>query len=211
MRDQIKQATRKNLSLQQAEQKATLLLAVAEESYPAIRPEDVRCKHLKQCAKRLLELKKQKKEVIDQMVVLSQERKDYQVLLSFPGIGAKTAVRLLAELGDLRRFQHANQINAYAGIDIQRHQSGKLYYPDKINKRGNRKLRNILYMMILSMICLRSKTQNTIVDYYDKLKKQPNGKIHKVAVIACMNKFLKVAFHLIQHGIMYQYEAGKTS
>jgi transposase len=211
LRDQIKQATRKNLSIQQAEAKATLLLDIAEASYSAISLEDVRCHHLKQCAKRLLELEEQKKEIIDQMAVLSKDRKDFQVLLSFPGIGKTTAVRLLGEFGDLRRFQNPNQINAYAGIDIHRYQSGKLQHPDKINKRGNRKLRNILYSMITSMICLRSKTQNTIVDYYDKLKKQPNGKLHKVAVIACMNKFLKVAFHLIQHGILYQYEAGKSS
>ena len=62
-----------------------------------------------------------------------------------------------------------------------------------------------------NMISWRAKTQNTIVGYYDKLKKQPNGKLHKVAMIASMNKFLKVAFHLIQNGLLYQYESGKAS
>ena len=50
-----------------------------------------------------------------------------------------------------------------------------------------------------------------MVDYYDKLKKQPNGKLNKVAMIVYMNKFLKVAFHLIQNGLLYQYESGKAS
>ena len=130
------------------------------------------------------------------MVELSKESVDFQVLMSYPGIGETTAVRIIGELGDIRRFKNPKQINAYAGIDIQRHQSGKLQYQDRINKRGNRRLRKILYFMVMSMISLRAKTKNTIVDYYDQLKKQPQGKPHKVAVIACVNKFPKVAFHL---------------
>jgi len=208
---QIKQATRKNISDQKAEEKAALFITVAENSYAAITPDDVRCQHLRHYAKRILELVNQKKDIIKQMVELSKERVDFQVLVSFPGIGENTAVRLIAELGDIRRFKNPKQINAYAGIDIQRHQSGKLQYQDRINKRGNRRLRKILYFMVMSMISWRAKTKNTIVDYYDHLKKQPQGKPHKVAVIACANKFLKVAFHLIQHDILYHYESAKAS
>ena len=49
------------------------------------------------------------------------------------------------------------------------------------------------------------------MDYYDQLKKQPQSKPHKVAMIACVNKFLKVAFHLIQHDVLYDYESAKAS
>jgi len=211
IRDRVKQSTRKNLSDEQIDEKMALLLKAGEESYASITSEDVRCQHSKHYAKRILELQNQKKEVIQQMVEQSSERMEFQVLISFPGIGETTAVRIIGELGDIRRFHNAKQINAYAGIDIQRYQSGTLQHQDKINKRGNRRLRKILYFMIMSMISLRSKTNNTIVEYYDKLKKQPNGKIHKVAVIACVNKFLKVAFHLIQHGILYQYAPDKMA
>ncbi len=100
---------------------------------------------------------------------------------------------------------------ADAGIFASESGSGNLQHQDKINKRGNRRLRKILYDMIMSMLSWRAKTQNTIVDDYDKGKKQPNGKLHKVAVIACVNKFLKVAFHFIQHGLLYRYESGKVS
>nr|WP_249023435.1 transposase [Planococcus salinarum] len=207
----IKQATRKRMSEQEIEKKATLLLAAAENSYPSIGPGDVRCQHLKNYAERLLELRTQKKEVIKQMVALSKDRVEFQVLKSFPGIGDQTAVQVISELGDIRRFQNAKQINAYIGIDIRRHQSGKLQYQDKINKRGNKRLRKILYFMVMNMLSKRKKASNTIVDHYDQLKKQPNGKPHQVAVIACVNKFVKVAFHLIQHGLLFHYESGKAS
>lgn len=211
LQDQISQATRKRLSRAEVEKKVSELLTAAKKSYAAIGPEDVRCQHLKNVAKRLQELRTQKKEVIRQMVVLSKDSVEFQVLKSFPGIGDATAVQLIGELGDIQRFQNAKQLNAYAGIDIRRHQSGKLQHKDRINKRGNKRLRKTLYNMVMNMIALRSKTQNTIVDHYDQLKKQPNGKLHQVAVIACVNKFLKVAFHLIQHGLLYHYESGKAS
>lgn len=207
----IKQATYKHLSIHKAEEKTMELLIAAEDTYPAIKQDDVRCLHLKEDAARIAELRQKKNEIIKQMVALSKERVDFQVLVSFPGIGVPTAVRLIAELGDIRRFKNPKQVNAYAGIDIQRYQSGKLQYQDRINKRGNRRLRKILYFMVMSMISLRQRTKNTIVDYYDHLKKQPQRKPHKVAVIACVNKFLKVAFHLIQHRVLFDYEAAQTS
>lgn len=211
IRDQIKRATSKNISIQKAEEKALLLIDAMENSYPAIKPGDARCQHLKHYAKRIFELREQKMDIVRQMVELSKERVDFQVLVSFPGIGEVTAVRIIGELGDIRRFKNHKQINAFVGIDIQRYQSGKLQYQDRINKRGNRRLRKILYFMVMSMISQRKRTKNTIVDYYDQLKKQPQGKPHKVAVVACMNKSLNVAFHLIQHGILYDYESAKAS
>ena len=140
------------------------------------------------------------------MVEISKNRKEYQVLLSFPGIGEVTAVRIIGELGDIRRFKNHKQLNAYVGIDIMRYQSGNTIYKDKINKRGNNKLRKILYFMIDNMIKLRKKSKNHLVDYYDKLKTQPAKKHHKVASVACINKLLKVAFHLITHETIYDYE-----
>lgn len=52
------------------------------------------------------------------MVELLQGRKEYLVLRSIPGIGDSTACRLIGELGDIRRFQNAKQLNVYVGIDI---------------------------------------------------------------------------------------------
>ena len=105
-----------------------MLIAALEDSHSAIKVTDVRCQHLKQMRKRIVELKQQEKETIGQMVNLSKDRTDFQVLKSFPGIGAPTAVRIIAELGDIRRFKNHKQVNAYAGIDIQRYQSGKLQF-----------------------------------------------------------------------------------
>lgn len=47
------------------------------------------------------------------MEELSKERIEYQVLISSPpGIGKATAVRLIGEIGDIRRFKNHKQLNA---------------------------------------------------------------------------------------------------
>lgn len=56
------------------------------------------------------------------MVALSVDRKEYHILRSFPGIGDPTACRIIGELGDIRRFKNAKQLNAYVGIDIMQYQ-----------------------------------------------------------------------------------------
>ena len=145
------------------------------------------------------------------MAQLAESRAEYHILLSFPGIGSNTAVRLMAEIGDIRRFENNKQLNAYAGIDIRRYQSGKTFYKDKINKRGNKHLRKLLFIIIQNMIKLRRFSQNHIVDYYDKLKTQPYNKCHKVASIACVNKLLKIIFHLITHNMNYDFRLATQS
>ncbi len=96
-------------------------------------------------------------------------------------------------------------LNAFAGIDIRRFQSGKTFFRDKINKRGNKHLRKLLFLVIQNMIKQRRYGQNHIVEYYDKLKTQPYNKCHKVASIAYVNKLLKNIFFLITHNMNYDY------
>ena len=46
---------------------------------------------------------------------------------------------------------------------------------------------------------------NHVVDYYNKLKKQPYNKCHKVAAVACMSKLIKTMFYLVTHDKIYEY------
>lgn len=206
IKNRLKANTRKNLSLDRAEKKAIQLLEAAENSYPAIESTDIRCDQVRDYACRIADLVKKKEQLVKQMVAMSKGKTEYRVLRSIPGIGDTTACRVIGELGDIRRFKNAKQINAYAGIDIMRYQSGNTQYRDRINKRGNKQLRKILYFMICAMLMAKGKP-NHFVDYYYKLKTQPQRKPHKVAIVACINKFLKVTFQLLTHGILYDYES----
>ncbi|PFF54459.1 IS110 family transposase [Bacillus cereus] len=205
IKNRIRANTNKKISNITAEKKAIQILEIAKTSYPAVSQNDVLCDQLKLYARRYQELLHQKECCINKMVYIAEQRTEYDIILSLPGIGPNTAVRLMAEIGDITRFNNNKQLNAFAGIDIRRFQSGKTFFKDKINKRGNKHLRKLLFLIIQNMIKQRRYGQNHIVEYYDKLKTQPYNKCHKVASIACVNKFLKLLFHLITHDIHYDY------
>ncbi|MDY0855587.1 IS110 family transposase [Bacillus thuringiensis] len=205
IKNRIRANTNKKISNITAEKKAIQIIEIAKTSYPAVSQNDVLCDQLKLYARRYQELLHQKECCINKMVYIAEQRAEYSIILSLPGIGPNTAVRLMAEIGDITRFNNNKQLNAFAGIDIRRFQSGKTFFKDKINKRGNKHLRKLLFLIIQNMIKQRRYGQNHIVEYYDKLKTQPYNKCHKVASIACVNKFLKLLFHLITHDIHYDY------
>jgi transposase len=211
IKNKIRANTNKNISGTIAEKKAIALIEASQLSYPAVSSTDVLCEQLRSYAKRYQDLLQQKEKCIEDMVHIAEKRKEYKVLLSFPGIGLNTAVRLIAEIGNIHRFENNKQLNAYAGIDIRRFQSGKTFFRDKINKRGNKHLRKLLFLIIQNMIKQRRHGNNHIVEYYDKLKTQPYNKCHKVASIACVNKLLKIIFYLITHNMNYDYRLAPKS
>lgn len=205
LKNRILANTEKRVSIKRAEEKALRLLDAANGSYPAVKVDDLACELVRLYAKRFQEILFLKEACIEKMAALASPLEEYAILLSIPSVGKNTAVRLIAEIGDIRRFENHKQVNAFAGIDIRRYQSGKFLAKDRINKRGNKHLRKLLYIIIMNMLKQKHLTQNHLVDYYQKLKKQPYNKCHKVAVVACMNKLLKTIFHLVTHQLSYDY------
>lgn len=205
IKNRILSNTNKRLSPKKAEEKATQLLHAASNSYPAVSSTDRMCDQVITYTRRYQALLVLEEQCIEEMVLVANKLSEYKILLSIPGIGANTAVRIIAEVGDIQRFDNHKQINAFAGIDIRRYQSGKFLARDRINKRGNKHLRKLLYIVIMNMIKQRKRSQNHLIDYYDKLKKRPANKCHKVAIIACINKLLKTIFYLVTHHEYYDY------
>jgi transposase len=57
-------------------------------------------------------------------------------LRSVPELGRKTVAVLRAELGNVTRFQHTDQVVAYAGMDIEVKEIGKWKGQDRLSKRA---------------------------------------------------------------------------
>jgi len=64
-----------------------------------------------------------------------------KLLMSVPGIGAYTALLILAEVGDFRRFPDGDRLAAYAGLVPSQHQSGDTDRRGSITEEGNPTLR----------------------------------------------------------------------
>ena len=74
-------------------------------------------------------------------VAMLKTEPDYQLLCSIPGIGPINALTILAEAGDLRRFQHHRQFLKFCGMDLATIQSGTFRGQTKLSKYGNARLR----------------------------------------------------------------------
>lgn len=106
-------------------------------------------------------------------------------LLSIPGIGQTSALRLIAELAVLPVDMKAPQWVAQAGLDPRPYESGdSIHPPRRITKAGNKYLRAALFMPAL--VAIRHQPQ--VKAFYDKLITA--GKKPMQAVIAVMRKLL---------------------
>jgi hypothetical protein len=56
---------------------------------------------------------------------LAEELLEYDLIQSIPGIGTKIAATILAEIGEIDRFDHAKKLVAFAGVDPSVFSSGK--------------------------------------------------------------------------------------
>ena len=74
---------------------------------------------------RYLELNQQRDQLDRRAQELLAGNLDFQRLKTLPGVGAITALTILAEAGDLRRFHHHRQFLKYCGLDLVKSQSGQ--------------------------------------------------------------------------------------
>lgn len=205
LKNKLMSETDKKLSKAKGLKYAEKLIAYAKDSYPAADSGSIQVQEVQYYCRQLIELTTQEDTLRKQMKTTAEPLAQFQLYQSMPGIGALSAAQLVGEIGDILRFDNANQVNAYIGIDLNRYQSGKYQRQDHINKRGNPHARALLYLIVKNMIRQQAAAPNHIVDYYYKLKKQPIPKRDKVAIVACMNKTLKCLYAMVMAGTKYRY------
>lgn len=66
-------------------------------------------------------------------------------LMTVPGVGPITALAFAAAIDDPHRFKKSRDVGSYLGLVPQRHQSGEIDYSGSISKRGDVKVRTLLY------------------------------------------------------------------
>lgn len=122
-----------------------------------------------------------------QIGALAEDIPACQRVQTIPGIGKKLAATIIAEIGEINRFSHPKKLVAFAGVDPRVFASGKYTATfNQITKRGSSTLRHALFVAVLC--ALRKSGSRRLKDFY--ARKRKDGKAHKVAVMACINKLL---------------------
>ena len=134
--------------------------------------------------------------IITEMDKLASKLPEYDVISEIPGCGKKLTARVIAEIGDIRRFKNVGSIIAYAGLDAPPYQSGQFEATNRhISKRGNKYLRRTGYE-IMKSIKSNVRNENELREYI--IKKENEGKLKKVAKIAGLNKFLRMYYGIVK-------------
>ena len=143
-------------------------------------------------------------QVLNEMILLAQDLPNFTILKSIPGIGDNLAARIIAEIGEIGRFKKYTQLIAYVGIDPRINESGQEDGKHlHITKKGNKRLRCLLYLAVTCAIRLKGD-DNKIKDYYKKKMQQSNPMSSKAAKIACANKLVRIIYNMCKNGTVYQ-------
>lgn len=131
--------------------------------------------------------------IIAKMDELARRLPEFETVSNMSGVGNKIRARLIAEIGDVRRFKNSNCLIAYAGIDVPPFQSGQFVATNRrITKRGNKHLRKVGYETMKSLKTVKPTKDNAV--YLFILKKENEGKGSITAKIAGLNKFLRIYY-----------------
>ena len=125
-------------------------------------------------------------------------------LTTIPGVNVITAVKILAEIGDIKRFSNANKLAQFAGIaPLHLSSSGK--GKDVATKQGNRRLHATIYFLVIQMVQLSSKgtPRNPVVRaYYEKRKAE--GKTSQQALICISRRLISIIYGMLKSGTEYR-------
>ena len=124
-----------------------------------------------------------------EMNKLASQLPEYPVIMEMYGVGESLGPQLMAEIGDVRRFERKQSLVAFAGIDPMPNQSGeKNVRSNKSSKRGSPYLRKTLFN-IMGIYLKCSPQDEPVYQFLDR--KRAEGKPYYVYMTAAGNKFLR--------------------
>jgi transposase len=128
---------------------------------------------------------------------------DYQRLRQIPGIGPITALTVLAEAGDLRRFGHHRQFLKFCGLDLATYQSGQFRGQTKLSKFGNARLRRAFW--VAAQVAIRQRDNSFRAKYERYIARdRDNADLKRKALIAVTAKMARTAHAVIKSGSDYR-------
>ena len=123
------------------------------------------------------------------------------VLISIPGIGPVYSAGLMAEIGDINRFENQAQLAKYAGLAWTQHQSGNFEAQNtRLIRSGNRFLKYYLCEAAFSLV----RCDKEYKAFYHQKYKEVNRYQHKRALALTARKFVRLVFTLLKDNRLYR-------
>lgn len=183
----LKALTHRLKDLQELEQMEQNRLDVTSDAKVAASIRSV-LEHIRQQIAETLEAIKQHFDDNDEL------RGQRDLLKSIDGIADRTAALLLAELGDVQRFDNSRAVTAFAGLNPKQQDSGNHKGHVRLSRMGSSVLRRGLYFPAVV-----SLTHNAAIRAMAE-RLRAKGKAGKQIVCAAMRKLLCIAYGVLKSG-----------
>ena len=133
---------------------------------------------------------------------------EYPVVMGMRGVGSSLGPQLIAEIGDVTRFEKRGSLIAFAGVDPGKDDSGDRNRKSvPTSKKGSPHLRKTLFQIMDSLI-KTSPVGDPVYDFLDKKRSQ--GKPYYVYMTAGMNKFLRIYYGRVNEYLSQLEEAEES-
>ena len=197
-------SSKKGCSYNQCLNKAKKIKDLASNSYPGIDIDSCEVSNLINIVEIIIYSDNKLNKVKQEIVRIAKQTPYFNIINSIYGVGETSTAQIIAELGDINRFDNIKQLNAFCGLDPTIIQSGKsINYNGPISKRGNRNARKVLFITCCSIIrsSVLHNVDNDLLLYYRK--KQAENKHFKECIIACSTKLLRIIFAMCKNNSLY--------
>ncbi len=154
---------------------------------------------LPKLADSLRELLKQSEQVAGQVEGMLDAHPLSSVLISMPGVGVRTAARILLEVGDVAAFPTSGHLAAYAGLAPVTRRSGTSIRGEHPPKGGNKKLKRAFFLSAFAALADPLSRA-----YYDR--KRAEGKRHNAALICLARRRVDVLHAMLRTATPYQHK-----
>lgn len=179
--------------------KAIRLIEVAAHSIGVTEGREMARIEITTLVRRYHQLEQDIERMTQHLVELVKTSVEYEWLSTVPGLGDTTIVDLLAEIGSFSHYNDPRQLIKLAGLTLRENSSGLHKGQKRISKRGRRKLRALLFRVMMPMI-RHNEAFRKLHEYYTNRRVNPLRK--KQSIVVLCGKLLKVL-----HGISTKQKA----
>jgi transposase len=118
-----------------------------------------------------------------------------EAINSIKGLGLISITTVIAETDGFALFENQAQLVSYSGYDVVKNQSGKRQGSTQISKKGNSRIRRILFMPAFSVVRYKVKPFS---DLYDRVYRRTLVKMKAYVVV--QRKLLILIYTLWKRG-----------
>ncbi len=135
------------------------------------------------------------------LALIAKDRDDAKLLMTIPGINYYTALGIIAEMGDVRRFTTKHHLCSYAAVVPRADNSGDKVSKHNHVKTGDMILKSLLCIAVQGM--LKSTVETAVTRFYRKKEKAIGA---AKAQVAAARKLACVVWAVLTYGKPYAEE-----